>query len=78
MERPDNYESITKLYIAYEKLTELPFWVSECKNLEYLNCSWNKIKDLNNLPIRLKELDCNGNNIRQLDNLPCTLTFIGR
>ena len=56
MDRPHDYESITTLDISSKNLTELPSWVSECKNLEYLNCSWNKIKQLNNLPIGLKKI----------------------
>ncbi len=43
MERPPNYKSITELYISQEKLTELPSWVSECKNLKELDCSWNEL-----------------------------------
>ena len=64
MERPEDYESITTLDISSKNLTELPSWVSECKNLEYLNCSWNKITQLDNLPITLKELYCINNPLK--------------
>ena len=56
MERPDDYESITTLDISGKELTELPFWVSECKNLEKLDCSKNMIWKLDNLPSRLKKI----------------------
>ena len=35
-----------------------------------LDCSGNKITELNNLPNTLKNLFCDENNITQLDNLP--------
>ena len=73
MERPENYNSITTLDISYENLTELPSWVSECKNLKILNCSNNNITQIYNLLPRLKELYCTNNKIIQIDNLPKTL-----
>ena len=76
MERPYNYESITTLNISNKNLTELPSWVSECKNLEKLNCSFNKITLLNNLPPTLNELYCNNNKITNLNNLPQTLKIL--
>ena len=54
MERPHDYESITTLDISHKKLKELPSWISECKNLEHLNCSCNFITKLDNLPPTLK------------------------
>ena len=76
MERPYDYESITTLDISKKKLKELPSWVSECKKLEILNCNYNKITHLYNLPQKLKELNCSYNNITHLDNLPQTLDLI--
>ena len=76
MERPHNYASIIILDISCENLEELPCWVSECKNLKYLNCSWNKITKLDNLPTGLKDLNCSWNHITQLDNLPQTLEIL--
>ena len=76
MERPHGYESITKLDISdlsFRSLTKLPSWLSECKKLEYLNCSFNKITQIDNLPIGLKGLQCYYNNITDLNNLPLTL-----
>ena len=76
MERPRDYELITTLNISSKNLTELPSWVSECKKLENLNCSWNKIKHLDNLPPTLKKLYCCYNQITQLDNLPETVNSL--
>ena len=76
IERPDNYESITILDIQNKKLTELPSWIIECKNLKELDCSCNKITHLDNLPPGLKELYCGKNNITNLDNLPLTLEIL--
>ena len=73
MERPEDYESITTLDISYENLTELPSWVSECKNLEILDCSNNDITQIDNLPPTLKHLNCSVNQIAYLNNLPPTL-----
>ena len=70
MERPDDYEAITTLDISDKKLKELPSWVSECKNLEILDCSRNNITHLDNLPPNLKKLYCHDNKITHLDNLP--------
>ena len=64
MERPEDYESITTLDISNKKLTELPFWVSECKKLEKLNCSWNKLTHLDNLPSTLEILYCSNNPLK--------------
>ena len=76
MERPYNYESITILKISFKNLEELPSWVSECKKLDNLNCLFNKITLLNNLPQTLNELYCNNNKITNLNNLPQTLKIL--
>jgi Leucine-rich repeat (LRR) protein len=44
--------------------------------LTNLNCSYNKIVQLCNLPNCLIELNCSHNQIVQLDNLPDSLTTI--
>ena len=73
MERPYDYELITELNISCKRLIELPSWVSECKNLEKINCDYNKITHIDNLPPNLKVLYCSNNYITHLDNLPQTL-----
>ena len=66
MNIPVDYESLTTLDISNKNLEELPSWVSECKKLENLNCSFNKITLLNNLPQTLNELYCNNNKITNI------------
>ena len=73
MDRPEDYDSLTTLDISCRRLIELPFWVSECKNLKELNCESNIFTQLDNLPQKLKGLNCSKNSIIQLDKLPDTL-----
>ena len=61
MERPEDYESVSKLDISNKGLIELPSWVSQCHNLKELYCKNNKITKLDNLPKTLKELICYNN-----------------
>jgi len=74
MEKPDNYKTITKLFIVNKFLSELPSWISDSEKLEILDCSSNYIKYIiNNLPLGLTELKCSKNPIKILDKLPPTL-----
>jgi Leucine-rich repeat (LRR) protein len=41
-----------------------------------LDCSGNKITNLDNLPPNLQELDCSNNKITNLDNLPNSLKIL--
>jgi Leucine-rich repeat (LRR) protein len=45
-------------------------------SLTKLNCSYNQIKSLDNLPNSLVELDCKTNQIISLDNLPKNLEIL--
>ena len=45
-------------------------------NLTELNCSYNQITNLDNLPNSLTELNCWGNKITNLDNLPKSLIML--
>ena len=65
--------SITELDISNKDLTELPKDIAKYTNLKILNCSFNQITSLDNLPLRLEILYCWNNNITSLDNLPPTL-----
>ena len=76
MDRPEEYETTIMLNVSFIKLTELPSWVSECKNLEKLECNNNKITQLDNLPLTLEELGCSENQIAHLDNLPYNLKLL--
>ena len=44
--------------------------------IKFLDCSHNKITQLDNLPPCLKELYCIDNKITQLDNLPQSLEIL--
>ena len=68
--------TITELKINYERLTQLPNDIHLYTNLKILDCSYNEITQLDNLPQGLKELNCHSNNITQLDNLPVGLKIL--
>ena len=46
---------------------------SKFTKLQKLNCSYNQITSLNNLPQSLITLNCSNNQITSLNNLPCSL-----
>ena len=50
--------TFTKLDICNKGLTQLPDDIHLYTNLQKLNCSYNKITQLDNLPQGLKELYC--------------------
>ena len=68
--------TITVLDISQHGLTELPDDIDKFTNLKTLNCGYNQITSLDNLPPNLKELYCYNNQITSLDNLPPTLKII--
>ena len=76
MERPQDYETLKTLDISNKGLIELPSWVSQCHNLKELDCSYNKITKIQNLPPTLEILVCSRNKITYLDNLPQTLKIL--
>ena len=53
--------TITVLDISNKGLTQLPNDIHLYTNLQKLDCSQNKITQLNNLPISLIELQCDNN-----------------
>ena len=59
--------SIEELDLSKQGLTELPD-LRKYTNLKKLNCSYNKLTHLDNLPINLTKLDCSNN--------PLTYDFI--
>ena len=65
--------SITELDISNKGLTKLPDDIDKYTNLKILNCSYNEITSLDNLPSTLVFLDCYDNQLTSLDNLPPTL-----
>ena len=70
-----NY-NITKLDISSRKLTKLPDNIDEYTNLIELDCCFNEITSLDNLPPTLRILYCHWNKITSLDNLPTTLKLL--
>jgi Leucine-rich repeat (LRR) protein len=70
---PDDTEMID---ISNINLTNIPC-LERFYQLKELYCSYNQIKQLDNLPNTLKELFCSYNQIKQLDNLPNSLTILG-
>jgi len=55
-----NYTNITELDLSNKGLTKLPD-LSIYSNLKILNCSYNQITSLDNLPLTLTELYCSNN-----------------
>ena len=68
--------NIKELYISSQELTELPDDIDKYTNLKELNCNYNKITSLDNLPPTLKVLYCWKNKITSLDNLPSKLEVL--
>ena len=63
---------IKEINICNKNLSILPdLSIYTC--LRKLECSGNKITQLNNLPYSLEELNCSNNQITQLNNLPSSL-----
>lgn len=69
---PDNLEFIELTHNSITNLDDLPV----SSNLIRMNCSYNSIEKLNNLPNNLKILDCSNNLIKNLDLLPENLIIL--
>ena len=63
-----------KLFIHFECVT-IPDLSNET-NILYLDCSHNKIENLDNLPPNLEVLKCDNNKLTRLDNLPANLIYL--
>ena len=66
---------ITSLNLYCRQLLELPD-LRLYNNLQMLNCSFNILKNLDNLPFSLKKLYCRINELTCLDNLPPDLKIL--
>jgi Leucine-rich repeat (LRR) protein len=64
-----DYSSITELNLSHKGLTKLPD-LSKYVNLIKLDCSCNKLRQLDNLSSNLEILHCEFNYLQHLDNLP--------
>ena len=67
----DDYD-VKYLNINNSNLYELPNDIKLYKNLDTLDCSYNKLTQLNNLPNSIKKLICSHNKLIRLDNLVCS------
>ncbi len=65
-------DDVTEIHIIYKKIEGILDFKKFTK-LTKLNCSYNKITSLDNLPNSLIKLDCRCNEITSLDNLPSSL-----
>lgn len=67
----NDYQFLTKLFIDHNRLSSLPRGISQLRNLEHLNASFNAIRELPNtigMLVRLKELLIFENKIQSLPN----------
>lgn len=63
------YPNTNIKYLESKKLNETIDF-DRFKKIEIINCSYNNINNLENIPSKLKELNCSHNQIICLDNLP--------
>ena len=61
--------NVKEINLSNKELTVLPD-LSRFTNLKKLDCSFNKIKKINNLPEGLENLYCENNQIKELNNFP--------
>jgi len=67
-----NCETLSLYNLNIKDLTGIEYFL----NLEYLDCSYNRLTSLSNLPDTLKELYCYNNSLTTLPNLPKTLEYL--
>jgi Leucine-rich repeat (LRR) protein len=65
--------TITELNLSNKRLTKLPNDIYKYTNLRKIDCSYNQLTSLDNLPYNLQLLDCRHNQLTSLDNLPPNL-----
>ena len=63
IEMLNKYDKTTKILDISNKEIIGILCVNDFKNLEELNCSFNKITEIHNLPYALKYLNCSNNKI---------------
>ena len=73
MDNIDNVENVLNLFCSGIGIVKILNYPSK---LEFLDCTYNKIKYLKNLPNTLKYLDCYSNPIENLDYLPESLLVL--
>ena len=70
----DKYETNKMLFCIEEELESIDLLHTE--DMLYINCSYNKIKKLDDLPRHLKTLVCDNNNLTMLNNLPPKIKYL--
>ena len=69
-----NYDKNTKIIDISNKKIKGILCLDDFENLEYLDCSFNEITEINKLSSSLKNLNCSNNKIVKLNNLPDYMT----
>ena len=72
---PEEASLVTVIWCLSRQISSLQ-GIELFPNLTTLNCSFNEITELPQLPPKLTTLNCAGNNIAELPNLPTTLTTL--
>jgi Leucine-rich repeat (LRR) protein len=65
--------TITELDLSSKGLNKLQYDIHKYTNLKKLDCTFNKITSLDNLPPNLQILYCSKNQLTSLDNLPLNI-----
>jgi len=71
----EDLDELEELNCGYNSITGLI--LPDMGSLEYLDCSWNPLGTLENLPTGLMTLYCSGNDLTILENLPARLIVLG-
>lgn len=72
---PQEAASVTSIWCSSRQISSLQ-GIELFTNLTILDCSFNEITELPQLPSKLTTLNCSSNNIAELTNLPTTLTTL--
>lgn len=72
---PQEAASVTSIWSSSRQISSLQ-GIELFTNLTILDCSFNEITELPQLPSKLTTLNCSSNNIAELTNLPTTLTTL--
>lgn len=67
----EDFLNVTRLCLANQQLSTIPKWLLNCKNLVYLDLTYNNISKIENLEncTKLERLDLDFNKLTKLENL---------
>lgn len=68
------YDNYQMLYCVDEELESIDLMTTD--DMIYINCSYNEITKLDDLPICVKTLICRNNKLKSLNNLPPELKYL--